>query len=113
MMVPGPAQAAAVVALDDDAAVAVQRRRYQQRLASWLRRCRPGRESRSRSRRRFYLWFRVGDAWRFAERLAADGGALVSPGEFYGDAGREYVHVAAVQPDAVLSTLASRLGVTP
>ena len=35
----------------------------------------------------FYLWFPVGDGWAFTERLAAEGGAIVSPGEFYG-AGR-------------------------
>ena len=57
----------------------------------------------------FYLWFHVGDAWAFAERLATEGGALVSPGDFYGEAGREFVRVAAVQPDAQITTLASRL----
>ena len=35
MMVPGPAQAAGVVALDDDAHVEVQRRRYHHRL-EWM-----------------------------------------------------------------------------
>ena len=28
----------------------------------------------------FYLWFEVDDGWAFAERLAREGGALVSPG---------------------------------
>jgi succinyldiaminopimelate transaminase len=114
MMVPGPAQAAGVVALDDDAAVVVQRQRYRQRLTSlettlsaWS-----GIDI-ALPDGGFYLWFHVGDAWGFAERLAADGGALVSPGEFYGEAGREHVRVAVVQPDALISTLASRLGVTP
>ena len=32
----------------------------------------------------FYLWFDAGDGWEFAERLARVGGAVVSPGEFYG-----------------------------
>ena len=32
----------------------------------------------------FYLWFDAGDGWAFTERLAKEGGALVSPGEFYG-----------------------------
>jgi len=59
----------------------------------------------------FYLWFRVGDAWEFTERLAREGGALVSPGEFYGAAGREYVRVAAVRPDEAVQELARRLGV--
>ena len=44
-----------------------------------------------------------------AERLAVDGGALVSPGEFYGDDGRPYVRVAVVQPDDRIDLVASRL----
>ena len=44
----------------------------------------------------FYLWFHVGDAWEFTERLAREGGALVSPGDFYGAAGDGFVRVAVV-----------------
>ena len=38
----------------------------------------------------FYLWAPApdGDAWALARRLAETGGALVSPGEFYGPGGR-------------------------
>lgn len=110
MMVPGPAQAAAVAALDDDASVEAQRQRYHQRLArladtlsAW------GDVDISLPDGGFYLWFQVGDAWQFVERLAKAGGALVSPGEFYGDAGASWVRVAAVQPDSRIDTLASRL----
>ena len=40
----------------------------------------------------FYLWIPVDDGWEFTERLARDGGALVSPGEFYGaDGARSFV----------------------
>ncbi len=59
----------------------------------------------------FYLWFHVGDAWAFTERLVTEGGALVSPGDFYGEAGAEYVRVAVVQPDTQIDLVASRLGV--
>jgi succinyldiaminopimelate transaminase len=111
MMVPGPAQAAGVVALDDDEHVELQRDRYRRRLeltADVLSRwsgidiAMPGGG--------FYLWFRVGDAWEFTERLARDAGTLVSPGEFYGEAGRDYVRVAVVQPDDRISEIARRLG---
>ena len=110
-MVPGPAQAAAVAALDDDEHVAVQRDRYRTRL-----------ESTARTLSRwsgidialpdggFYLWIPVDDAWAFTERLAREGGALVSPGEFYGTAATNFVRVAVVQPDAKLALVASRLG---
>lgn len=112
LMVPGPAQAAAVVALDDDAHVDEQRERYRSRLErmadvlgrwSGLDVPLPGGG--------FYLWFHVGDSWEFTERLAREGGALVSPGDFYGDAGAGWVRVAVVQPDERIELVARRLGV--
>jgi succinyldiaminopimelate transaminase len=112
MMVPGPAQAAGVVALDDDQHVAEQRGRYRRRLhhvarilSAWSG-CAIG-----QPRGGFYLWFDAGDGWAFAERLAAEGGALVSPGDFYGAAGSQFVRVAVVQPDSRIELVASRLGV--
>ena len=61
----------------------------------------------------FYLWVRAadGDAWAMVDHLASKGGALVSPGEFYGDAGAAHVRVAVVQPDDRLRLVAERLGV--
>jgi aspartate/methionine/tyrosine aminotransferase len=58
----------------------------------------------------FYLWFDAEDAWDFTERLAREGGALVSPGDFYGAGGSRNVRVAVVQPDAKLRLVAERLG---
>jgi succinyldiaminopimelate transaminase len=111
MMVPGPVQAAGVVALDDDEHVVEQRGRYLDRLRllgevferwSGVEVPMPGGG--------FYLWFEVGDPWEYAERLAREGGALVSPGDFYGAAGASYVRVAVVQPDERIAQLAGRLG---
>jgi aspartate/methionine/tyrosine aminotransferase len=112
MMVPGPAQAAGVVALDDDTHVEAQRTVYRRRLERMARVL----EAWSGigvplPAGGFYLWFRVGDAWEFTERLAREGGALVSPGDFYGRAGAEYVRVAVVQPDERIDLVAGRLGV--
>ena len=110
MMMPGPVQAAGVVALDDDAHVAEQRDRYRERLdvaaqaiGDWS-----GVEI-GRPAGGFYLWFAVGDAWEFAERLAVEGGCLVSPGEFYGEAARDHVRVAVVTSIERLGLLAARL----
>ena len=112
-MVPGPVQAAAVVALDDDAHVEVQRQRYRARLEL-------GRKVLSRlgidcslPEGGFYLWVPApeGDAWALTERLAREAGVLVSPGEFYGVAGRGYVRVAMVQPDDRLALVTERVGV--
>jgi succinyldiaminopimelate transaminase len=110
-MVPGPVQAAAVAAWNDDAHVDEQRTRYRDRLE----RCRgilarlgieallPGGG--------FYLWAPApgGDAWALARRLAEEAGALVSPGEFYGDDGADHVRLAMVQPDERLDLLAERV----
>lgn len=109
-MVPGPAQAAGVAALDDDEHVRIQRDRYLSRL-----------ESTARVLSRwsgidigmpdggFYLWFDADDAWAFTEKLAREGGAIVSPGDFYGAGGSRHVRVAVVQPDDKLALVARRL----
>jgi aspartate/methionine/tyrosine aminotransferase len=112
LMVPGPAQAAAVVALGDDDGVRAQAEVYRRRLrrtaevlAAWSGIDIP------QPKGGFYLWFDAVDGWAFATRLAREGGALVSPGDFYGAGGANNVRVAVVQPDDRIELLASRLGV--
>ncbi|HSL56463.1 MAG TPA: succinyldiaminopimelate transaminase [Acidimicrobiales bacterium] len=111
-MLPGPVQAAAVVAFGDDAHVDAQRQRYHHRLtvlADALRSAHgldvalPGGG--------FYLWVPApgGDAWAYADRLAREGGVLVSPGELYGAAGAGHVRIAVVQPDDRIELVATRL----
>jgi succinyldiaminopimelate transaminase len=113
-MVPGPAQHAAVVALDDDEHALAQAARYRVRLermrqvlidAFDLEVSLPGGG--------LYLWVPApdGDAWAFAERLATEAGCLVSPGDFYGPAAADHVRIAMVQPDDRLQLVAERLGV--
>ena len=111
LMVPGPAQAAGVVALNDVEGVKVQAQVYRRRLE------RTAQVLRKWSGRTidlpaggFYLWFDATDGWEFAERLATEGGALVSPGDFYGAGGSNNVRVAVVQPDDRIELLAQRLG---
>ena len=112
MMVPGPAQAAGIAALADDAHVTVQRDRYRRRLErlaevfeKWSGLSVPLPAG------SFYLWFDAHDGWAFAERLATEGGALISPGDFYGAGGAHNVRAAVVQPDDRIELVASRLGV--
>lgn len=111
LMPAGPVQAAGAWAWGDDAHVTTQKNRYRERLdllrdgfeAAGLPVAEPGGA--------FYLWVEApnGDAWALAERLATVAGALVSPGEFYGEAGRGHVRVAAVQPVERLRTVVHRL----
>ncbi|HEX4866259.1 MAG TPA: succinyldiaminopimelate transaminase [Acidimicrobiales bacterium] len=110
-MVPGPVQAAAVAAWGDDRHVDEQRARYLARLEA-MRAALEGLDiDAPLPRGAFYLWVPApdGDAWGVARRLAAEGGALVSPGEFYGPAGAGFVRVAVVQPDDRIALVADRL----
>ena len=110
MLVPGPAQAAAVVAFGDDESVKLQRDVYLRRLetlatvlSKWSG------FNIDLPSGGFYLWFDAKDGWEFAERVAKEGGALVSPGDFYGAGGANNVRVAVVQPDDKIALVASRL----
>ena len=114
LMVPGPAQAAGVAALDDDAHVEAQRARYRERLefaAGMLGAYGCPVEPPEGG---FYLWVPVpkerwADAWGLAESLATDGGLLVSPGDLYGEGGAGHVRVAVVQPLERLELVGERL----
>jgi succinyldiaminopimelate transaminase len=111
-MVPGPVQAAAIAAWGDDAHVDEQREVYRRRLElarSALASIGVAAPSPGGA---FYLWAPApaGDAWALARLLAEKGGALVSPGEFYGPDGADHVRVAVVQPDERLELVATRLG---
>lgn len=110
LMVPGPVQAAAAVALDDDEHVQLQRDRYHRRmtlmaevLGEWSG------EAVELPHGGFYLWIPAEDGWGYATELAHSSGAVVSPGEFYGAAGARNVRVAVVQPDDQIELVAERL----
>jgi len=111
-MAPGPVQAAAVVALDDDEHVQTQRARYLARM-TWLRDIlRHLGYSCELPDGAFYLWVAAprGEAWRAAADLAERVGIVVSPGEFYGPAGAGHFRVAAVRPEEMIDLVARRAG---
>jgi succinyldiaminopimelate transaminase len=112
-MVAGPVQAAAVAAWADDGPVDEQRARYQRRLTRMAEALGAWGLEVPLPDGGFYLWVPAphGDAWSLTERLAAEGGMVASPGEFYGPAGAGHVRLAMVQPDAALELVAARLGV--
>jgi aspartate/methionine/tyrosine aminotransferase len=111
LMVPGPVQAAVALAYGDDVHVEVQRKRYLARLEllSGALKCldvdAPMPEG------SFYLWCsKEGlDGWALATMLAERSGLVVSPGELYGDAGKNFVRIAVVQPNERLELAATRL----
>jgi succinyldiaminopimelate transaminase len=112
LMPPGPVQAAAVVALGDDAHVEVQRERYQRRLTNLAMMLRTLGYEVTLPRGAFYLWVPApdGDAWSAARDLAERAGLVVSPGDFYGDVSAGWFRVAAVQPDERIALAAARVG---
>ena len=110
-MVPGPVQAAVSVAYNDDAHVSLQRDRYRTRLEWMSSALEAFGVTAPMPDGAFYLWCsKAGlDGWALAEQLADASGLVVSPGEFYGGAGRDFVRVAMVQPDDRLALAATRL----
>lgn len=111
MMVPGPLQDAAVVALGDDAHVDDQRERYWSRLERLAAILSDFGVTAHLPDGGFYLWAETpkGDAWATMRRLATEIGLVVAPGEFYGEVGRSHIRVAAVQLPERLEVLERRL----
>jgi succinyldiaminopimelate transaminase len=122
LMVPGPVQAAAAVALDDDEHVYAQRSRYRNRLDRLAEVLSARGLDATVPAGTFYLWVPApawavtagasegrDGAWVLAEALASAAGMLVSPGEFYGEAGAGHVRIAVVQPDDRIELVADRL----
>jgi succinyldiaminopimelate transaminase len=112
LMPPGPVQAAGVVALGDDDHVDAQRTRYLHRLHRLVEIVGKAGYPAEVPDGAFYLWVRApgGDAWAAARDLAEQAGIVVSPGEFYGEQGKDHFRIAAVQPDDRIDLAAARVG---
>lgn len=110
-LVPGPVQAAAIVAFADDVHVDEQRERYRSRLIRMQELLAEIGVDAPMPGGAFYLWAPApdGDAWAFARRLATDAGVIVSPGEFYGSTASGYVRLALVVTDDRLDLVEARL----
>jgi succinyldiaminopimelate transaminase len=112
LMPAGPVQAAAVIALDDDAHVEVQRARYLRRLQRLQQVLKAAGYDAPLPGGAFYLWAPAanGSAWEAAYDLAAKTGIVVSPGEFYGAQSAAFFRVAAVAPDERIELAVRRIG---
>ncbi|MBK9698458.1 MAG: succinyldiaminopimelate transaminase [Propionibacteriaceae bacterium] len=109
LMVPGPVQAAMAALLADDEHVAAQRERYLRRRAT----LRPALEAAGfrieHSQGSLYLWCTRDEDCRASVDFLAQLGILVAPGDFYGDAGRQFIRVALTATDERIGAAATRL----
>lgn len=112
LIVPGPVQAAMTAALDDDAHVAEQRRRYARRRRVLRAALEEAGYAVDRSAAGLYLWTRPAaggqDSWATVDDLAGQG-ILVAPGAFYGTAGSGHVRIALTASDERIAEAAARL----
>ncbi len=109
MMVPGPSQHAAAVALRDQGHVVEQRARYERRLREMIDVLGLVGVEAPMPAGGFYLWAPAPEGcWELTERLANTLGLIVSPGDFYGEAGSRHVRVAVVQSDEAIEELRQR-----
>jgi aspartate/methionine/tyrosine aminotransferase len=114
LMAPGPVQQAAIVALNDDEHVNVQRERYLARMRRLIEILGALDISATMPDGAFYLWVKVpdGDAWACARLLAERAGIIAAPGEFYGPRSTNFLRLAAVAPDDRIELAARRVGLT-
>jgi succinyldiaminopimelate transaminase len=110
-MVPAPVQSAAAVAYDDDVHVDLQRERYRGRLVMMSEALEAFGVTAPMPEGSFYLWCskEAVDGWELAREIAERSAVVVSPGELYGEDGRNFVRLAVVQSDERLALAASRL----
>jgi succinyldiaminopimelate transaminase len=110
-MVPGPVQAAAVVALDDDAHVDAQRDRYERRLRTLVGALADAGLEATMPRGAFYLWVAApgGDGLALTRWFAEAAGTLATPGATYGTTAEGFVRLAVVQPDPRIDLAADRI----
>jgi aspartate/methionine/tyrosine aminotransferase len=109
MMLPGPVQAASVAAFDDDVHVAEQRARYARRREVLLQAVTAAGLRVEHSEAGLYIWAtRDESCWDTVAAFAAVG-VLVTPGEFYGEAGARHVRIALTATDERIDAAVSRL----
>jgi succinyldiaminopimelate transaminase len=114
MIVPAPVQAAMTAALGDDAHARAQHAAYARRRQVLLPALERAGWVAEHSQAGLYLWVSHAGygCWESVGELAKLG-ILVSPGEFYGPAGRRHVRVALTATDERIDEAAARLAERP
>lgn len=106
---PAPVQHAMAVALGDDAHVVRQKAVYAARRAQLAGALAGAGFRIDQSRAGLYLWATRGDDCWATVAAFADLGILVTPGSFYGEAGREHVRISLTATDERVAVASARL----
>lgn len=109
LIMPGPQQAALVAALDDDAHVDEQHKRYAHRRDRLLEAFARAGFRVDESQGALYLWATRDEPGMDTVGRLAELGILVAPGDFYGRAGARYVRIALTATDERVAAAADRL----
>ena len=109
MMVPTPVQYAAIAALSDDGHVAEQRERYRRRRGALQVALASAGYAIECSEAGLYLWATRDEPCWDSVRWFAERGIVVTPGDFYGEAGARHIRVALTAADAHVDAVAGRL----
>lgn len=106
---PAPIQAALTAVLQDDQHVAEQKERYRARSDILLPAVLAAGFRVDHSEAGLYLWATRGESALATVAWCATRGILVTPGHFYGDAGKNHVRIALTATDQQISDAAARL----
>ena len=109
LIVPGPIQAAAVAALNDDAHVVAAQRTYERRRALLTQGLQAAGFRVNESGAGLFVWATIGESDQATAQQFADLGVLVAPGGFYGPSGRKHVRMSLTVPDQALEEVILRL----
>ena len=108
-MVPTPIQAAVTEALSDRDSVATQRGLYTRRRRVIRAAFETAGFRVEHSEAGLYVWATRGQSADASVAWCADRGVLVTPGHFYGDAGKQHVRIAVTVTDSEADAVAGRL----
>jgi succinyldiaminopimelate transaminase len=111
LMVPGPIQSAVASALADTHSVAIQREKYSHRRRIIRDAFVAAGFEVHHSEAGLYLWATRGEPADDSVAWLAERGILVTPGHFYGDAGKHHIRVALTVSDQHAEAVFSRLSI--
>jgi succinyldiaminopimelate transaminase len=109
MIMPAPVQAAMIAALGDSEHVVVQRERYSRRREMLSSALVGAGFAIEHSEAGLYLWVTRGEPALATVEWFAERGILVTPGIFYGAAGKQHVRVALTATDERIQSAERRL----